>query len=123
MQEGRPLPELVSTLFFSNQYTDIRGSTLCSLFPLILEAFVFDAIGVEKRCLNFELWRACAGPLLSPPAIGSRVVYFPQGHSEQHMLSIGLLCYDCYTWQLHVNMPIYLTTQAYLHNSSVSFTM
>ncbi|CAL5352729.1 unnamed protein product [Camellia sinensis] len=37
----------------------------------------------EKRCLNSELWHACAGPLVSLPAVGSRVVYFSQGHSEQ----------------------------------------
>ncbi|CAL5412535.1 unnamed protein product [Camellia sinensis] len=37
----------------------------------------------EQRCLNSELWHACAGPLVSLPAVGSRVVYFPQGHSEQ----------------------------------------
>ncbi|XP_050383012.1 auxin response factor 6-like [Argentina anserina] len=37
----------------------------------------------EKKCLNSELWHACAGPLVSLPALGSRVVYFPQGHSEQ----------------------------------------
>eukprot|EP00268_Persea_americana_P036513 TRINITY_DN35_c0_g1_i1.p1 TRINITY_DN35_c0_g1~~TRINITY_DN35_c0_g1_i1.p1 ORF type:complete len:846 (-),score=185.79 TRINITY_DN35_c0_g1_i1:1028-3565(-) len=37
----------------------------------------------EKRCLNTELWHACAGPLVSLPAVGGRVVYFPQGHSEQ----------------------------------------
>uniref|UniRef100_A0A1D1ZHG4 Auxin response factor n=1 Tax=Anthurium amnicola TaxID=1678845 RepID=A0A1D1ZHG4_9ARAE len=37
----------------------------------------------DKRCLNSELWHACAGPLVSLPAVGSRVVYFPQGHSEQ----------------------------------------
>lgn len=37
----------------------------------------------EKRVLDSELWHACAGPLVSLPAIGSRVVYFPQGHSEQ----------------------------------------
>lgn len=47
----------------------------------------FDDIGVEfageKRVLDSELWHACAGPLVSLPAIGSRVVYFPQGHSEQ----------------------------------------
>ncbi|KAG6474028.1 auxin response factor 17-like isoform X1 [Zingiber officinale] len=36
-----------------------------------------------SRCLNSELWHACAGPLVSLPAVGSRVVYFPQGHSEQ----------------------------------------
>ncbi|KAL1560899.1 ADP-ribosylation factor, Arf Arf6 [Salvia divinorum] len=37
----------------------------------------------EKKCLNSELWHACAGPLVSLPQLGSRVVYFPQGHSEQ----------------------------------------
>ncbi|KAL8474131.1 hypothetical protein ACS0TY_030826 [Phlomoides rotata] len=37
----------------------------------------------EKKCLNSELWHACAGPLVSLPQMGSRVVYFPQGHSEQ----------------------------------------
>ncbi|KAI4363910.1 hypothetical protein MLD38_020071 [Melastoma candidum] len=37
----------------------------------------------EKKCLNSELWHACAGPLASLPTLGSRVVYFPQGHSEQ----------------------------------------
>ncbi|PPD75966.1 hypothetical protein GOBAR_DD27116 [Gossypium barbadense] len=37
----------------------------------------------EKRVLNSELWHACAGPLVSLPHVGSRVVYFPQGHSEQ----------------------------------------
>ncbi|KAK1301407.1 Auxin response factor 16 [Acorus calamus] len=37
----------------------------------------------EKRTINSELWHACAGPLVSMPPVGSLVVYFPQGHSEQ----------------------------------------
>ncbi|KAI3824219.1 hypothetical protein L1987_05669 [Smallanthus sonchifolius] len=37
----------------------------------------------EKKCLNSELWHACAGPLVSLPTAGARVIYFPQGHSEQ----------------------------------------
>ncbi|KAI3712750.1 hypothetical protein L1987_71315 [Smallanthus sonchifolius] len=37
----------------------------------------------EKKCLNSELWHACAGPLVSLPTAGGRVIYFPQGHSEQ----------------------------------------
>ncbi|CAK9321234.1 unnamed protein product [Citrullus colocynthis] len=41
----------------------------------------------EGRVLNSELWHACAGPLVSLPAVGSRVVYFPQGHSEQVAIS------------------------------------
>lgn len=43
---------------------------------------ILDCEG-EKKCLNSELWHACAGPLVSLPTVGSRVVYFPQGHSEQ----------------------------------------
>jgi hypothetical protein len=39
--------------------------------------------GEQQRCLNSELWHACAGPLVSLPVVGSRVIYFPQGHSEQ----------------------------------------
>ncbi|EEF42609.1 auxin response factor 19 [Ricinus communis] len=39
--------------------------------------------GVEKKSINQELWQACAGPLVSLPAAGTHVVYFPQGHSEQ----------------------------------------
>ncbi|KAJ6819606.1 auxin response factor 19-like [Iris pallida] len=37
----------------------------------------------QRKSINQELWHACAGPLVSLPAAGSLVVYFPQGHSEQ----------------------------------------
>ncbi|XP_058108682.1 auxin response factor 16-like isoform X2 [Magnolia sinica] len=37
----------------------------------------------QKKSINSELWHACAGPLVSLPPVGSLVVYFPQGHSEQ----------------------------------------
>ena len=40
----------------------------------------------ENKYLNSELWHACAGPLMCLPTVGSRVVYFPQGHSEQVFL-------------------------------------
>ena len=30
-----------------------------------------------------ELWKACAGPLVTVPAVGERVFYLPQGHIEQ----------------------------------------
>lgn len=33
--------------------------------------------------LYTELWRACAGPLVTVPRKGERVFYFPQGHIEQ----------------------------------------
>lgn len=43
--------------------------------------------GGDKRCLNSELWHACAGPLACLPNVGTRVVYFPQGHVEQVVAS------------------------------------
>ncbi|KAJ6815221.1 auxin response factor 12-like isoform X2 [Iris pallida] len=46
-----------------------------------------DEQGEEKRCLNSELWHACSGPLVCLPTLGTRVVYFPQGHSEQVAVS------------------------------------
>ncbi|KAK6944665.1 AUX/IAA domain [Dillenia turbinata] len=39
--------------------------------------------GGEKKNINPELWHACAGPLVTLPPVGTHVVYFPQGHSEQ----------------------------------------
>lgn len=55
----------------------------------------------EKRCLNSELWHACAGPLVSLPTLGSRVVYFPQGHSEQVLYAIFQLVQTLteYNWK------------------------
>ncbi|GJN00665.1 hypothetical protein PR202_ga17861 [Eleusine coracana subsp. coracana] len=43
----------------------------------------------EKKPINSELWHACAGPLVSLPPVGSLVVYFPQGHSEQVAASMN----------------------------------
>ncbi|GFQ06909.1 auxin response factor 7, partial [Phtheirospermum japonicum] len=37
----------------------------------------------EKKVINSELWHACASPSVSLPPVGSLVVFFPQGHSEQ----------------------------------------
>ncbi|WOK94388.1 hypothetical protein Cni_G03090 [Canna indica] len=37
----------------------------------------------ERKTINQDLWYACAGPLVTLPPVGSLVVYFPQGHSEQ----------------------------------------
>ncbi|XP_027356987.1 auxin response factor 5-like [Abrus precatorius] len=37
----------------------------------------------EPKTLNWELWHACAGPLVCLPQVGSLSYYFPQGHCEQ----------------------------------------
>ncbi|KAJ0772277.1 putative transcription factor ARF family [Helianthus annuus] len=41
------------------------------------------AAAAARKVMNSELWHACAGPMVSLPPVGSLVVYFPQGHSEQ----------------------------------------
>lgn len=51
---------------------------------------MFDLVTGERKTINSELWHACAGPLVSLPPVGSLVVYFPQGHSEQ----VCFLCLD-----------------------------
>ncbi|PPS04138.1 hypothetical protein GOBAR_AA16524 [Gossypium barbadense] len=45
--------------------------------------FMANSAEGERKSINSELWHACAGPLVSLPPVGSLVVYFPQGHSEQ----------------------------------------
>ncbi|KAG2648458.1 hypothetical protein PVAP13_1NG027300 [Panicum virgatum] len=48
------------------------------------EATAAVCAGERKApAINADLWYACAGPLVSLPPVGSLVVYFPQGHSEQ----------------------------------------
>ena len=55
-------------------------------------------VGGEKKCLNSELWHACAGPLVSLPTAGTRVVYFPQGHSEQVLFYSSPYSTLLYSW-------------------------
>ncbi|XP_059287183.1 auxin response factor 2B [Lycium ferocissimum] len=42
-----------------------------------------------EKALYTELWRACAGPLVTVPREGELVFYFPQGHIEQVEASIN----------------------------------
>ncbi|XP_020168656.1 auxin response factor 18 [Aegilops tauschii subsp. strangulata] len=49
--------------------------------------FVDSAAGERERgdgprCLDPQLWHACAGGMVQMPPPGSRVYYFPQGHAE-----------------------------------------
>ncbi|KAM0885385.1 hypothetical protein ACQ4PT_030377 [Festuca glaucescens] len=46
--------------------------------------FVDSAAGErgDERCLDPQLWHACAGGMVQMPAVSSKVYYFPQGHAE-----------------------------------------
>ncbi|KAG8376559.1 hypothetical protein BUALT_Bualt09G0076000 [Buddleja alternifolia] len=41
-----------------------------------------------EKCLDSQLWHACAGSMVQMPSINSKVFYFPQGHSEHASGSI-----------------------------------
>jgi hypothetical protein len=45
-------------------------------------AFPVAAEMREERCLDPQLWHACAGGMVQMPPARSRVYYFPQGHAE-----------------------------------------
>ncbi|EEF42945.1 auxin response factor 18 [Ricinus communis] len=35
-----------------------------------------------EKCLDSQLWHACAGGMVQMPAVNTKVFYFPQGHAE-----------------------------------------
>ncbi|CAI7765819.1 unnamed protein product [Closterium sp. NIES-53] len=55
--------------------------------PSIASQMTAQNQGATVRAIDdVELWHACAGPLVTLPAVGSVVVYFPEGHVEQQQL-------------------------------------
>ncbi|CAH2041871.1 unnamed protein product [Thlaspi arvense] len=41
-----------------------------------------DKMNETERCLDSQLWHACAGSMVQMPPVNSKVYYFPQGHAE-----------------------------------------
>ncbi|MQM20451.1 hypothetical protein Taro_053471 [Colocasia esculenta] len=41
-----------------------------------------DTMKESEKCLDSQLWHACAGTMVQMPALSSLVYYFPQGHAE-----------------------------------------
>lgn len=95
-------------------------------------------LGSGKKSLNSELWHACAGPLVSLPNSGTRVLYFPQGHSEQVkwillifssklLLLVSILIFESIIRSPHPQTrrlkAIYHAIPTCLLNSYVTFTM
>jgi len=84
------------------------GSWVSLSLPLIVSGWAPRALVLMGSCvlagdpLYPELWRACAGPLVTVPRPGDLVFYFPQGHIEQVLAAAstpfsaragaGLLC-------------------------------
>ncbi|XP_022012442.1 auxin response factor 8 isoform X1 [Helianthus annuus] len=76
-------PPLYSNQRSSSTRTDTPTALIPSSSSIITLSLSLHCSSGEKKCLNSELWHACAGPLVSLPIAGARVIYFPQGHSEQ----------------------------------------
>ncbi|GLT70138.1 hypothetical protein SLA2020_422350 [Shorea laevis] len=43
---------------------------------------VNEPMRILEKCLDPQLWHACAGGMVQMPAVHSKVYYFPQGHAE-----------------------------------------
>ncbi|XP_055961445.1 auxin response factor 18-like [Mercurialis annua] len=41
-----------------------------------------------EKCLDSQLWHACAGGMVQMPSVSSKVFYFPQGHAEHSSSSV-----------------------------------
>ncbi|CAN6252415.1 unnamed protein product [Urochloa humidicola] len=51
------------------------------------------AAGAE-RCVDRQLWLACAGGMCTVPPVGASVYYFPQGHAEHALGSLASAAAD-----------------------------
>eukprot|EP00268_Persea_americana_P046804 TRINITY_DN4836_c0_g2_i3.p1 TRINITY_DN4836_c0_g2~~TRINITY_DN4836_c0_g2_i3.p1 ORF type:complete len:688 (+),score=138.86 TRINITY_DN4836_c0_g2_i3:424-2487(+) len=49
----------------------------------------------SEKCLDSELWHACAGAMVQMPVVNSKVYYFPQGHAEH---ARGNVDFGNYRW-------------------------
>ncbi|KAJ6432864.1 hypothetical protein OIU84_019989 [Salix udensis] len=60
--------------------------------PMIREFTVMNSqkekLRVAEKCLDSQLWHACAGSMVQMPAVNSKVFYFPQGHAEHAQGSV-----------------------------------
>lgn len=56
-------------------------SVLC-LVAMITFMDSKEKLKETEKCLDSQLWHACAGSMVQMPVANSRVFYFPQGHSE-----------------------------------------
>ena len=63
---------------------------LILLFLTVGGKFLY--LGPSQDVLYPELWKACAGPLVTLPREGERVYYFPQGHMEQVLHTYSNFC-------------------------------
>ncbi|XP_073298024.1 auxin response factor 18-like [Primulina huaijiensis] len=41
-----------------------------------------ETVKETEKCLDSQLWHACAGSMIQMPPVNSKVFYFPQGHAE-----------------------------------------
>ncbi|MCD7451555.1 Auxin response factor 18 [Datura stramonium] len=43
---------------------------------------------VLEKCVDSQLWHACAGGMVQIPLVNSKVYYFPQGHAEHTLANV-----------------------------------
>ncbi|CAN4119323.1 unnamed protein product [Withania somnifera] len=43
---------------------------------------------VLEKCVDSQLWHACAGGMVQIPMVNSKIYYFPQGHAEHALVDV-----------------------------------
>ncbi|KAJ6428965.1 hypothetical protein OIU84_020578 [Salix udensis] len=73
-------------------YTQVLQIPKLHSGPMIREFAVMnphkEQMRVAEKCLDSQLWHACAGSMVQMPAVNSKVFYFPQGHAEHAQGSV-----------------------------------
>ena len=78
LNKGFVCPHWRDLVFVGNAFC--RNISICWYFRSNLSQFL---VADGSDYVYNELWRACAGPLVTIPSVGEKVFYFPQGHMEQ----------------------------------------
>ncbi|KAF2318523.1 hypothetical protein GH714_008588 [Hevea brasiliensis] len=59
---------------------------------MIRDFGVMKSQRVAEKCLDSQLWHACAGGMVQMPSVSSKVYYFPQGHAEHAQGNVDFHC-------------------------------
>ncbi|KAG6512146.1 hypothetical protein ZIOFF_030241 [Zingiber officinale] len=83
-------------LFFKRRPPEFFHQVLegeISLFnTLAIKGTMIEPLMKDRdKCVDPELWHACAGGIVQIPTVNSKVYYFPQGHAEhaQEVVNLG----------------------------------
>ncbi|KAL5990636.1 Auxin response factor 18 [Asimina triloba] len=61
---------------------DPSSHNLLTAMITFTDSSLKESMKETEKCLDSQLWHACAGGMVQMPQVSSKVYYFPQGHAE-----------------------------------------